>query len=112
MLELRKSPRYRTSARAQIQGVMEGENLLKDVSITGCCVECSGKIDIQPGLQYQLDIEPERGALVGKFQLMVEQKWIRPGEKSTEIGFIITASPKGKPFQHYIDYLAYRNSTL
>ena len=112
MLEHRRSPRYRASARAHIRGIMDGENLLKDISLTGCCVESPVNADIQPGIQYQLDIEPEKSASVGNFQLLVEQKWKRPGEISTEIGFLIIASPKGKQFQLYIDYLSYRNSAL
>ena len=110
MLELRKNPRYRTLARAHIPGVLDGENSLKDISITGCCIESAVQADIQPGVQYQLEIEPERAAKVGNFSLLVEQKWMRSGEGLIEIGFIIIASPKGKQFENYIDYLAYRNS--
>ena len=111
MLELRRSPRYPTRASASIPGVMEGENPIKDLSITGCCIESASHTG-QAGVQYQLQIEPEKAAHIGNFQLLVEQKWVHTGENSTEIGFIIIASPKGKQFQHYIDYLAYRNSNL
>ena len=112
MLELRKSPRFTTLAHARIPGVMEGENPLKDISITGCCVECQAGVVIKPDAQYELEIVPEKTAMVKNFNLAVEQKWMRPGEKGTEIGFIIVASPTGKQFQHYIDYLSYRNSAL
>lgn len=91
---------------------MQGDNPLKDISITGCCVESFAPVALQPGVQYELEIEPEKSAFVKNFVLMVEQKWIRPGEESTEIGFVIIASPKGKQFQHYIDYLSYRSSCL
>ena len=110
MLELRKNPRYRTLAKAYIPGILDGKNSLKDISITGCCVESASKTDIQPGVQYQLEIEPERAAKVGCFHLLVEQKWTRSGEKLIEIGFVIIASPKGKQFNDYIDYLEYRSS--
>ena len=112
MLENRRSPRYRTLARAKISGILEGENLLKDISITGCCVESTVHAEIQTETQYQLEIEPEGASGIGNFQLEVERKWIRNDGYATEIGFGITASPKGKQFQRYVDYLAYRSSAI
>jgi hypothetical protein len=111
MLENRKNPRYRTLARARIAGVLEGDNLLKDLSITGCCVECTIYADIQPGGRYQMEIEPESVAQIGNFELSVENKWVRSGGYSTEVGFGVVASPKNaKQFQRYVDYLTYRSS--
>ena len=109
MLENRKNPRYRTLARARIAGVLEGDNLLKDLSITGCCVECTIYADIKPGSRYQMEIEPESAASIGGFEISVEIIWIRSGGYSTEVGFGVVASPKNaKQFQRYVDYLAYR----
>jgi hypothetical protein len=108
--ENRKNTRYRTLAQVRIPGVLEGESLLKDLSITGCCVECTVFVDIKPNVHYQLEIEPESAANIGNFQLVVESKWIRSGNYSSEIGFNIVASPKGKLFQRYVDYLEYRAS--
>lgn len=110
MLENRKNPRYRTLARARIPGILEGENLLKDLSITGCCVECTAYSDIKPNTPYRLEIEPESVANIGDFDISVESKWIRAGDYSSEVGFNIVASPKGKHFQRYVDYLSYRSS--
>jgi hypothetical protein len=108
--ENRKNPRYRTLAQARIPDVLEGESLLKDLSITGCCVECTVFVDVTPNARYQLEIEPESAANIGSFQLAVEVKWIRSGDYSSEVGFNIVASPRGKLFQRYVDYLAYRSS--
>jgi hypothetical protein len=99
MPENRKTPRYRTLARARISGILEGENILKDLSITGCCVECTAKAEIQTDTQYQMEILPEGASGIGNFQLMVERKWTRTEGYATEIGFVITASPKGRQFQ-------------
>ncbi|MDR2433924.1 MAG: PilZ domain-containing protein [Treponema sp.] len=111
MLESRKNPRYRTLARVQIPGVLEGDNLLKDLSITGCCAECTAYTDIKPGCLYQLTVDPESAAKIGSFELSVESKWIRADGYSTEVGFAVVASPKNsKQFQRYIDYLSYRSS--
>jgi hypothetical protein len=84
MLENRKNPRYRTLARVRIAGVLEGDSLLKDLSITGCCVECAIYADIKPGNRYQMEIEPESVANIGGFEISVETIWIRSGGYSTE----------------------------
>ena len=110
MLENRRDKRYRTLARARIFHVLEGENLLKDISITGCCVESTTYADIKPNTRYEMEIEPESAAQIGNFQLTVESKWVRPAGYTGEVGFIVVASPKGRQFQRYVDYLAYRSA--
>jgi len=110
MSESRRSPRYRTIARVEISRVLGTDGLLKNISITGCCVECTGKIGVQPVAQYQLMVKPEKESHIGPFELQVECKWVRNDGPSTELGFSIIASPKGKQFQHYVDYLAYRHT--
>jgi hypothetical protein len=110
MLENRKNNRFRTLARAKIPGILGDESLLKDLSVTGCCVECTSIIDVQPNTQYKLEIVPEGASGIGSFELSVETKWIRSGGYSSEVGFGIIASPKGKTFQRYGDYLTWRSS--
>jgi hypothetical protein len=118
MTENRKSPRYRTLARAKIssvdgkstmrRGANEGETLLKDLSITGCCVECTVYPDVKTGEKYSVNIIPETAANLGHFTLTVEAKWIHLMGYSCEIGFSVLESPKGKEFLRYVDYLAWR----
>jgi hypothetical protein len=110
MQENRKNRRYQTLARVRIPGVLEGETLLKDLSVTGCCVECTAQSDIKPDTQYRLEIFPEGVSKIGNFDLFVESKWIRSGSYSSEVGFNIIASPRGKLFQRYVDYLDWRHS--
>jgi hypothetical protein len=108
MQESRKNLRFRTLARARIQGILGEESLLKDLSVTGCCVECTSLADIQPNIQYTLEIIPEEASKIGKFELLVKTIWVRSGGYSGDVGFAITASPKGKLFQRYVDYLSWR----
>ncbi|MDR2923816.1 MAG: PilZ domain-containing protein [Treponema sp.] len=108
--EKRKSPRYCTIAQARIPGVLEGDSLLENISITGCCVECTAYSEIKPKMQYELEIIPENAAGIGKFVLHVECLWARSGDYSSQIGFSILSSPKGRLFQRYVDYLAYRSN--
>ncbi|GHU71733.1 hypothetical protein FACS189450_08260 [Spirochaetia bacterium] len=109
--ESRKNIRYRTLAKVRIHGILGEESLLKDLSVTGCCVECTSLADIRPNNQYKLEIIPEKAANIGQFELEVEVKWVHPGADSGEVGFAITASPKGKLFQRYVDYLSWRAET-
>ena len=108
MLENRKTPRFQSVAHVRIPGFSGREIVLKDISITGCCVECNAVEDIQPA-PHSIEIQPETVSNIGKFELTVERKWVQCGEKTTEIGFFILASPKGRQFQRYVDYLSYRS---
>jgi hypothetical protein len=109
MFEQRKSKRYPTTARAHIPEVFKGEALLKDLSITGCCIECTMYVDIKIGAQYKVEIIPEAASNIEKFELLAKSSWIRTGGYSCEIGFSIIASPRGKLFERYVDYLSWRS---
>jgi hypothetical protein len=110
MWESRTNKRYDSVARVGIPGVLDGDVLLKNISITGCCVECPSSANISANSSYDIKIEPENESKVGDFVLPVECKWIQKGDNSKEIGFNIVNFPKGKLFQRYVDYLAYRSN--
>ena len=108
--EYRSHTRYRSFARVKFRGLEVKENLLKNISVLGCCVECTSLADIQPEALYVLEIMPEAASKIGHFDLEVKTVWIRPSGYSGEVGFTITASPKGKLFQRYVDYLSWREA--
>ncbi|MDR3123137.1 MAG: PilZ domain-containing protein [Treponema sp.] len=110
MFENRKSIRYPTLARAIIPEIVDGEGLLKDLSITGCCVEYTMFVDVKLNTQYKAQILPDSTAKIEPFDLCVESRWVRADSYSCEIGFAITMSPKGRDFQRYVDYLAWRST--
>ena len=110
MLDGRRNPRYESIAHAEIPGILEGKSVLKNISITGCCVECTGSVNLQDDTEYQLEIKPEGASHIGNFSLQVEHRWIRKDGDATEIGLDIVASPKGRHFQRYVDFLAYSHS--
>jgi hypothetical protein len=95
-------------ARARIPGVFSGDGLLKDISITGCRIECTMQVDVKETANYKITLHPEDAARVGSFDLTAECKWLHPGRYSCDIGFEIKESPKGKNFQKYVDYLSWR----
>jgi hypothetical protein len=108
--EHRSHVRYRAFARVKFQGFGGEESLLKDISVTGCRVECTSLADIQLNTQYVLEVIPEAAANIGRFNLEVKVVWIHPAGYSGDVGFNIVASPKGKLFQRYVDYLSWREN--
>jgi hypothetical protein len=110
MVEQRKNTRYQTTARAIIKGVSTEEALLKDISVTGCCLETAAFTEIKPNAHYTLKIIPESAAEIDLFFLSVEAKWKVNRADSFEFGFDIVKSPKRKQFQNYVDYLSWRYS--
>ncbi|MDR0730663.1 MAG: PilZ domain-containing protein [Treponema sp.] len=108
--ELRSHTRYRSFARVKFPDQIGKENLLKNLSILGCCVECTSLVDIHLDTPYTLEVMPEAAAGIGNFTLEVKAVWIHPAGYSGDVGFVITASPKGKLFQRYVDYLSWREA--
>jgi hypothetical protein len=106
----RSHTRYQTYGKVKFRGVMEQESLLKDISVTGCRVECTSLADIQVDSTYTLEVIPEAKSRIGRFDLEVKAVWISLAGYSGDVGFIITASPKGKLFQRYVDYLSWKGS--
>jgi hypothetical protein len=111
MFENRKSARYPTLARAIVSEIGDGEALLKDLSITGCRIEYTVFVDVKPNVHYKAQILPDSAAKIEPFELSVESRWVHADGYSCEIGFAITASPRGRDFQRYVDYLAWRSAT-
>jgi hypothetical protein len=110
MVDNRKNFRYQTLAKARIEGITEADVLLKDLSITGCCIESTIYLNVKKDSQYKIEIVPETAARIGSFELLTELRWIRASGYSCEAGFSILESPKGRLFQRYVDYLAWRAS--
>ncbi|MDR0636332.1 MAG: PilZ domain-containing protein [Treponema sp.] len=110
MSEQRKYARYKTIAQVRVPALFEGKSLLKDISVTGCCIECTMQVEVHPDTKYAIVIEPEAISQIGPFELMAEYRWNRSSSDAYIIGFFIVESPKGKQFQRYVDYLAYHSS--
>jgi hypothetical protein len=112
MIESRNSSRYRTIAKARIPKLFEEEVWLRDISITGCCVEATMFVDAQQNQSYAIEIMPESASDIESFEITAEVRWSRASGDSSEVGFLVTASPKGKQFQRYVDYLSWRESAV
>jgi hypothetical protein len=108
MKEMRRAPRYPTFAKARIDGFAEGEALLKDLSVTGCRLEFSAAIAFSLADLCRIRIMPEDRSSVEAFEIEANPLWSRAGYDSFEVGFSIGASPKGRFFERYVDYLAWK----
>ena len=111
MFQSRSSTRFTSLARARVSGLSEGEALLKDLSVLGCRLEFSAAVAFSPDHRYRIQVLPEAPAGVDLFEFEAAPRWSRADYDSFDIGFSITASPKGKAFQRYIDYLSWRSAS-
>jgi hypothetical protein len=109
--EKRKNSRFQSQAKAQIVGHNTGETLLKDLSIIGCSLSSAVHAELKPDTRYEIEIFPEEAAGIGKFEIIVELKRVHSEGNTTEFGFSILESPKGRHFQRYVDYLSWRSET-
>jgi hypothetical protein len=107
----RRHPRFSAQARVRIPELFDGEAMLKDISITGCGIETTMHIDAKLGEQFDMEVICEAESKIGKFSVQVEPVWVRMRDYSCTAGFSIIASPKGKQFQRYVDYLAFRSKS-
>ena len=110
MNEKRKDIRFETLAKVRIKEIGKESFPLRDLSVTGCRVECPIEKDIMPNMLFSLEIIPEKPSKIKLFTIKVESKWVRVGVCTCEAGFLIVDPPKGEQFQRYIDYLSWRYS--
>jgi hypothetical protein len=108
MGEKRKHIRYASSAAVQA-----GDRVysLKDISLSGCCLRCpdnAGALGLDR--EYKVTVMPEPEAQVIPFDLLIELCWSRDTEGVHELGCFITGFPKGKQYQRFADYMAWRIS--
>jgi hypothetical protein len=110
VVEKRKNSRFLTTAKVTVKEFGKEEFQLKDLSITGCRIEYPIDTEILLNTRFSLKIIPEKEAKINPFLITAEARWIRVSGNSSEAGFMITESPKGKQFQNYVDYLSWRYS--
>ena len=108
--ENRKERRYPSIAHARIPELFTGDALLRDISITGCRIECTMHIDIKENARYTITVLPEKSAGVDQFDLIADCKWFHFSSNSYSAGFTIIKSPGKKDFEKYVDYLSWRQT--
>jgi hypothetical protein len=113
MHDKRIEPRYHSLGHAHLPGTLKDDLFIKNISITGCCLECPGNVSLpNPDEKCKVEIKPENAARIGKFEFEAECKWVRHTENKSEMGLTVTVSPQGKAFQNYVDYISYYKSNI
>ena len=107
MFKSRDNVRYTGHAYAIISGVVEDKIPLKNFSITGCCIETAIHIDISLYNTYSIEIIPEKESKVKNFAVSAEARWVQAVGNIQYVGFYFTASPKGKLFERFVDYVSW-----
>jgi len=106
MSENRINPRYKTLGKARIPGIIEKDLDLINISITGICLKCGEGIDkLKIGGKYTVIVKSKSFFKTYDFEVKTECKWLRARKPVSEIGLSITASPKGRNFQTYVDFI-------
>jgi len=139
MNEKRKNIRYLSSAQIRVAGNEDFVLFLKDISITGCSItnvltdthaetgaesgfnnagtgpdgsENGKAADLAVNQEYKIKIYPETDADVEPFELAIELSWIHSENGVYEAGGFISGYPKGKRYQQFANYLAWRAASL
>ena len=112
MNEKRKHVRYTTTANIRLAGDDYPAYFLKDISIAGCCIKypADQAVVFRLNEEYTVTLLPEPEAMVKSFDLKLEPCWIDDKDGFHEAGCFITGFPKGKLYQRFADYLAWRAS--
>jgi hypothetical protein len=99
-----RAPRYDSFAAIRING-FEGEALLKNISLTGFCMQSKTYADLSPGETYFIQIIPESLTGLAKFDVEVEVRWVRSEVSKFDVGLLLTKTQSRLEMDKYIDFL-------
>jgi hypothetical protein len=99
-----RAPRYDSFAAIRVNG-FEGEALLKNVSITGFCMESRTVANLKPGEKYFIQVIPESSTGLTQFDVEVEVRWARSEVSKFDVGLLLTQTQSQKELEKYINFL-------
>ena len=103
--QTRDTPRFTSGAGISIEG-FEGEGLLRNVCLTGCCMESVTYVAIKPDDIYQVRIIPGVTEKTEPFTMKLVVTWTKSSETLFEAGFHVEAGQTGNsPIKRYADSL-------
>ena len=103
----RKAPRYSLKAGISIEG-FEGEGMLGNISISGCCMESSTFVSIIPGEQYQVTVIPGQDENIRPFSQKFVASWTKSSEMLFQAGFSLESGQSNTQMKQYVDLLTSR----
>jgi hypothetical protein len=98
-----RAPRYDSFAFIEVNG-FEGHALLKNISITGFCLQSKTYASFTPGETYTMRIFPEKSTGLDVIESEVEARWVRSEVSRFEVGLLIAKS-SGRDIEKYLEYL-------
>ncbi|MDR2607973.1 MAG: PilZ domain-containing protein [Treponema sp.] len=98
-----RAPRYSSVAFIEVND-FEGRALLKNISVTGFCMQSKTYANLIPGEKYIMHIFPEKSAGLKVIEAEVEVRWVRSEVSRFDVGLLIAKS-SGRDMEKYIDYL-------
>ena len=101
------SPKYKLDAGISIEG-FEGEGLLGNISITGCCMESVTYVAITPDQVYQVKIIPSSGDDIESFGLKLKVNWTKSSETLFQAGFSLDDGQNDNRLKQYVELLKAR----
>ena len=104
-----RDTRFHTKGQVFISEVSSTDALLKNLSASGLCIQCSEFIEILPKTRYSVDIIPEEDSNIDKFSLEIESRWVKAKMSASESGFVIVVPPgtSGRSLlEQYLNFLA------
>jgi hypothetical protein len=101
-----RAPRYDSLALVRVNG-FEGEALLKNISVTGFCMQSKTYANLTPGNKYIIRLFPEDSAGLEAIESEVEVRWVRSEVSKFEVGLLVTKynGAGAKNMEKYIDHL-------
>lgn len=108
-VEKRKHQRFPDESTVELGGSMDMCGKLVDLSVTGVRVKFDSKQKLGDDREYALRILPGKAPDLRPFSLIVKLVWSDARGHATEAGFCIVSSPAREEFQHYLDFISYRN---
>jgi hypothetical protein len=106
-----RAPRYDSFASIRVNG-FEGEALLKNISITGFCMESKTFANLRLGEKYLIQVTPESTAGLVKFEVEVEVRWVRSEVSKFDVGLQLTKTQSHKDLEKYINFLKLKTSAF
>jgi hypothetical protein len=99
-----RQPRYDCLAVVKVNG-FEGKAVLRNVSVSGFCMESKTYVHMQPGEQYTMEITPVAESGIAVFSVKVEARWVKSEVDHFNVGFLMVNSAAERHLAKYIDYL-------
>ena len=107
----REAPRFAAKGGCAggiaIEG-FEGEGMMKNLSVSGCCLESVTYAAITPNQTYQARISPGPEINLDPFTLRLTVSWTKSSETVFEAGFVLEKGKKDQRLEQYVKQLQTR----